>query len=80
MSPVLTLEKVRPAKSVRDGIPQLLLFGTGISFPESLNDHPKALQGIEGFAGERPVGISNMSRRGRAMVQEVQEFLGQGER
>lgn len=43
MSPVLTLDKVlgEPGGITHTAAGPLLLFGTGVSFPENLNDHPK---------------------------------------
>lgn len=60
------------------GVQRNLISGRLVS--DRLRGGSRALKGIEGFAGEMPVGISNMSRRARAMVVEVQKFLGEPHR
>ena len=54
----------------------LLLFGSGIAFPESLDHHPKYVYGGEtGFLGEGPVGVSPMLKRAANIALIVKEAI-----
>ena len=71
-SPTLRLELDCIAQAERP----LLLFGSGIAFPESLDHHPKYINGGEpGFLGEGPVGISPMLKRAANIARIVTEAV-----
>lgn len=54
----------------------LLLFGSGIAFPESLDHHPKYVHGGEtGFVGEGPVGVSPMLKRAANIARIVKATI-----
>ena len=75
--PVLRLEREHAPAAVATRPPPLLLFGSGIAFPESLDKHPKFVEhGRDGFFGEGPVGVLPMLARGLRIAQIVAETLG----